>query len=58
MCSSARSLSFACLRVETLFFLRGGSYHYISDGPSSPEAYGGAKMVHSAVTETLANVRT
>eukprot|EP00752_Nemacystus_decipiens_P009227 g8242.t1 len=31
-------------------------YHYISDGPSSPEAYGGARMVHSAVTETLANI--
>lgn len=32
-------------------------YHYVSDGPNSPEAYGGAKMVHSAVTEMLANVR-
>ncbi|CAM9632092.1 unnamed protein product, partial [Ectocarpus fasciculatus] len=31
-------------------------YHYVSDGPNSPEAYGGAKMVHSAVTEMLANV--
>eukprot|EP00903_Cladosiphon_okamuranus_P014398 g13366.t1 len=31
-------------------------YHYISDGPSSPDSYGGAKMVHSAVTETLANL--
>ncbi|CAM9934848.1 unnamed protein product [Pylaiella littoralis] len=31
-------------------------YHYVSDGPDSPEAHGGAKMVHSAVTETLANI--
>ncbi|CAB1114832.1 unnamed protein product [Ectocarpus sp. CCAP 1310/34] len=31
-------------------------YHYVSDDPNSPEAYGGAKMVHSAVTEMLANV--
>ncbi|CAM9438074.1 unnamed protein product [Scytosiphon promiscuus] len=31
-------------------------YHFVSEGPDSPEAYGGAKMVHSAVTETLANI--
>lgn len=31
-------------------------YHYISD-PASAEAHKGSKMVHSAVTEMLANVR-
>ena len=31
-------------------------YHYVSSEPSSREAYDGAKMVHSSITEMLANV--
>ena len=52
------SPSLACIwrRNRHCSLFLGCSYHYISDGPNSPEAYGGARMVHSAVTETLANV--
>lgn len=32
-------------------------YHYVSPKSNSKEAYSGSKMVHSTMTEMLANVR-